>query len=140
MIYLASDHGGYELKEFIKNNYLLPNNIEFEDCGCDSDDSCDYPDFAHIASNKINNSSDVGIFVCGTGNGINMTANSHSNIRGALCWKKDIAELARSHNNANVMSLPGRHISNQEALECVESFLNTEFEGGRHQRRIDKIK
>jgi ribose 5-phosphate isomerase B len=138
MVVLASDHGGYDLKEEIKK-YLNSKSIDFKDVGCNSNESCDYPDFAHDAAKKIGKN-DLGIFICGSGNGINMTANSHSHIRSALCWEPTIAMLARAHNNANVMALPGRFIDSDKAIQCVNQFLNTEFEGGRHQKRIDKIK
>lgn len=137
-VVLASDHGGYSLKkEIIK--YLKDTNTKFIDVGCDNEDSCDYPDFAHDACNHLD-TNDLGIFICGSGNGINMAANSHINVRSALCWKKEIAELARLHNNANVMCLPGRFITTEEAINCVDKFLYTEFEGGRHLNRINKIK
>ena len=138
MIVLASDHGGYDLKEKIKE-YLNMVNLEFIDVGCNSNESCDYPDFAHKGCDEISES-DMGIFVCGSGNGINMTANSHGHIRGALCWTPEIAELARLHNDANVMCLPGRFISTHDAILCVEKFTNTQFEGGRHENRVNKIK
>ena len=137
-IILACDHGGYKLKtEIVK--YLTDNNIEFIDVGCNNEKSCDYPDFAHVACNKLG-FNNFGIFVCGSGNGINMTANSHINVRSALCWGEELASLARLHNNANVMCLPGRFISTEEAIKCVDTFINTEFEGGRHLKRINKIK
>lgn len=138
MIVLASDHGGYKLKEMIKEYFLLIG-YDYIDVGCDSEESCDYPDHVHRACNKIGDG-DFGIFVCGSGNGVNMTANSHKHIISALCWKSEIARLSRLHNNANVMCLPGRFIQTDEALSCVEEFINTEFEGGRHQNRVDKIK
>lgn len=137
-IILASDHGGYALKKEIVK-YLTENNIEHEDVGCDNEDSCDYPDYAHKASLMIDN--DIfGIFICGSGNGINMVANSHKHIRSALCWESELASLARQHNNANVMCLPGRYITVEEALKCVSNFMNIDFEGGRHINRINKIK
>jgi len=137
-VVLACDHGGYSLKqEIIK--YLNNSNIGFVDVGCDNEDSCDYPDFAHSACDYLGFHG-LGIFICGSGNGINMTANSHINVRSALCWKEEIAELARLHNNANVMCLPGRFITTEEAIKCVDKFLNIEFEGGRHLKRVNKIK
>ena len=138
MILLASDHGGHQLKEYIKK-YLEEKGIEYKDFGCDSEESCDYPDYAHDAANQIKDG-DFGIFICGTGNGINMTANAHNNVRSALCWMPTIAKLARAHNNANVLALPGRFMDKITAFNCVNEFLNTKFEGGRHQKRIDKIK
>jgi len=138
MIYLASDHGGYELKELISKK-LKDLGKEVTDVGCHSKDSCDYPDYAHDACSRIEKG-DLGIFVCGSGNGIQMAANSHNHIRAALCWTPEIAELARLHNNSNVMTMPGRFISEDDALMCVLKFISTSFEGGRHQRRVDKIK
>ena len=139
MIVLASDHGGYELKEMVKE-YLMLIEYNYTDVGCNSaEESCDYPDYVHMACNKINEG-DFGIFICGSGNGVNMSANAHNHIISALCWKPEIARLARLHNNANVMCLAGRFMKVGESLNCVEEFLNTQFEGGRHQNRVDKIK
>jgi len=136
---LAADHAGYELKEFIKE-FLQGRNIEYIDFGCNSKDSTDYPDYAHPMASAVENGQvDFGISVCGSGNGINMTANKHQGIRAALCWNSEISGLARSHNNANVCSLPARYISKEEAIDILSSFIDTEFEGGRHQKRIDKI-
>jgi ribose 5-phosphate isomerase B len=137
-IVLASDHGGFELKEKIKN-ILTQEGKEFVDVGCDNTDSCDYPQFAHAACSQIKDG-DLGIFICGSGNGIAMAANSHKHIRAAVCWDAELASLARAHNNANVMTLPGRFISEQEALDCVCMFVETDFEGGRHSKRVRKIK
>lgn len=139
-IAVCGDHAGYELKariiDYLKSNqvYLL------KDFGCHSSDSCDYPDFAHpMASSVENGEFDYGISICGSGNGISMTVNKHSGIRAALCWNAEIASLARKHNNANVLSLPARFVSVDEAIEMVNMFFSTNFEGGRHQTRIDKI-
>ena len=108
--------------------------------GTDDEDSMDYPDTIHpVAEDVSNQKSDIGIIICGSGNGANMTANKHKSIRSALCWNSHIATLARQHNNANILSLPARFISLNEAKEIVDHFLSTDFEGGRHQRRIDKI-
>lgn len=138
-IAMGSDHAGYSLKEYIKK-YLEENNISIKDFGPNSDERTDYPDYAHPVSNYIEENTDVyGILICGSGNGINMTANKHQGIRSALCWKKEIAELARLHNNANILVLPARYISEEEALSCVEVFFNTKFEGGRHCGRVEKI-
>lgn len=139
-IALASDHAGYELKlqviDFLKKN----NVAELKDFGCYSAESCDYPDFAHPLANAIEKGDyEFGITICGSGNGISMTANKHQNIRAALCWLPEIASLARKHNNANVLSLPARFIKEEDAIEMVKIFFSTDFEGGRHQRRIDKI-
>ena len=138
MIYLASDHGGYELKQLISEK-IIQLGKEVTDVGCHSNESCDYPDFAHDACGRIGEG-DLGIFICGSGNGIQMSANSHKHIRAALCWNSEIAELARLHNNANVMTLPGRFIEDNEAIHCVLKFINTDFEGGRHEKRVNKIK
>jgi ribose 5-phosphate isomerase B len=138
-IALASDHAGYTLKEHIKD-YLRKKGYQISDFGSFSDESSDYPDFAHPFSLAVERGEfDVGVSMCGSGNGINITANKHAGIRSALCWEVDIAELARQHNNANVCALPARFISIEKAEEIVDVFLNTKFEGGRHQRRIDKI-
>ena len=136
-IAIGSDHAGYELKEFLKKEI---DGVEFFDVGTKSEESCDYPDYAHPVAEKVENKEvDFGILICGSGNGISMAANKHKGIRAALSWKKEIAELARLHNNANIVSLPARYISNEEALEIVNIFLKTPFEGGRHQRRVEKI-
>jgi ribose 5-phosphate isomerase B len=136
---IAADHAGYGLKDTLKK-YLSEKGIEVSDFGTDSEESCDYADYAHPMASAVENGDiELGISVCGSGNGINMTANKHQGIRAALCWNKEISELARSHNNANVCSLPARFISEEEALEIIDIFLKTEFEGGRHQRRIEKI-
>jgi len=136
---LGSDHAGYQLKEKIKE-VLREKNIAFEDKGPFSEESVDYPDFGHkVAESVQNEESNFGIAICGSGNGINMTVNKYPKVRGALCWTKEICELARQHNNANVLSIPARFISENLALEIVEAFIKTDFEGGRHERRINKI-
>ncbi len=138
-IALCSDHAGYEKKEMIKG-YLEANGIEFEDFGTHSTESCDYPDYAHPAALAVESGEcGRGIALCGSGNGIAMTLNKHQGIRAALCWLPELASLARRHNDANVLVLPARFIEPEVALEIVNTYLNTEFEGGRHQRRIDKI-
>jgi len=138
-IAIGSDHAGYDLKEKVKD-HLNKKGINFEDFGPFSDDRADYPDFAHpVALSVESNNTDLGILICGSGNGINMTANKHQAIRSALCWREDIAEMARLHNNANIIALPARYISEELALNCVDIFLNTDFEGGRHSTRVDKI-
>ncbi len=139
MIAICSDHAGYELKSIIEG-YLEANNKEFEDFGTSSADSCDYPDFAHPCAVAVESGRCYpGIAMCGSGNGIAMTLNKHQGIRAALCWNTELAELARKHNDANVLVLPARFIAPEVALAIVDAFLNTPFEGGRHQRRIDKI-
>lgn len=136
---LCCDHAGYELKEYVKQ-LLDSKGLAYKDFGTNSMDSCDYPDFAHPLAVAVE-AGEVypGIAICGTGNGIAMTLNKHQGIRAALCWEEGIARLAREHNNANIIVMPGRFISREEATRSVEIFLNTPFEGGRHQRRIDKI-
>ncbi|MDR1198143.1 MAG: ribose 5-phosphate isomerase B [Prevotellaceae bacterium] len=135
----SADHAGYKLKMFLIE--LLQNEgNEITDFGTNSIESVDYPDFAHPLALAVESGEvDCGIAVCGTGNGINMTLNKHQKIRAALCWNCEIAALARKHNNANVCSLPARFISENEAAKIVETFLKSDFEDGRHQRRIDKI-
>ena len=137
---LACDHAGFEYKEQLKE-YLSSKKIEIKDFGCYSLDSVDYPDFAHQLAESIeNNENELGIQFCGTGNGINMSANKHQGIRAALCWNTHIAEQARLHNNANVLTMPARHLSWEEVKKIVDIFLSTDFEGGRHERRVNKIK
>ena len=139
-ISIGSDHAGFELKEKIKS-HLTQLNLTVFDKGCLSKESCDYADFAHaVCKDVTRKKSDIGILICGSGNGINMTANKWTDIRSALCWNKEITEMARLHNDANVLVLPGRYVDEKEALSCVDIFLKTEFEGGKHQNRINKIK
>ncbi len=136
---LASDHAGYPLKEQVKE-WLTARGYEYKDYGTNSTDSCDYPQFGHALAVAVENGQcQTGIAICGTGNGINMSVNHHKGIRGALCWQPEIAALARQHNDANILVMPGRFIDAETAEKCVDTFLNTEFEGGRHQRRIDAI-
>lgn len=136
---LCSDHAGFELKEYIKQ-ILDSRSLSYKDFGTYSSESCDYPDFAHPLALAVENGEVYpGIAFCGTGNGIGITLNKHQGIRAALCWQEEIARLARAHNDANVLVLPGRFISKEEATKAVDVFFNTPFEGGRHQRRIDKI-
>ena len=139
VIGLASDHAGYPLKEKVKE-WLTSMGYEYKDFGTNSTDSCNYPEFGHALAQAVESGEcTVGIAICGTGNGINMSVNHHKCIRGALCWMPEIAALARQHNDANILVMPGRFISEAAAKECVETFLGTEFEGGRHQARIDAI-
>jgi ribose 5-phosphate isomerase B len=136
---LACDHAGYELKVKIMN-YLREEGYELTDFGCYSAEPTDYPEFGHELAKYISvNLSDMGISICGSGNGINMTANKHPLIRSALCWNTEIAALAREHNDANICALPARFISFDEAKKIADVFLTTAFDGGRHKRRIDKI-
>ena len=136
---LGSDHAGFKLKEFLKK-YLSEKGFEIIDFGTKSIDSVDYPDFAHPVAKAVNDKEfETGILICGSGNGVNIVANKYPNVRAALCWLEEIAELARKHNNANILSLPARYISFEESIKIVDLFLSTTFEGGRHQTRIDKI-
>jgi ribose 5-phosphate isomerase B len=136
---LASDHAGFVLKKYIIDLFN-EQNIRYIDFGAYSTDSVDYPDFAHKLGTAIDSEDcDFGIAICGTGNGINMTLNKHRKVRSALCWNTEVTKLAREHNNANVLTLPGRLITQQEAYQMIVTFFNTPFEGGRHQKRIDKI-
>ncbi|MBS7376363.1 MAG: ribose 5-phosphate isomerase B [Muribaculaceae bacterium] len=138
-IALCSDHAGYATKQAVIA-YLEQAGIAYKDFGTYSEESCDYPDFAHKCAEAVESGECYpGIGICGTGEGVCMTLNKHQGIRAALCWKPEIAALAREHNDANVLVMPGRFISNDEALEITKVFLNTEFAGGRHQRRIEKI-
>ncbi len=139
IIPIGSDHAGFEMKSKIIK-YLEEKGYSLKDKGCFSADSIDYPDFAHPVAEYVENHHDtLGILLCGSGNGINMTANKHQGIRSALCWTAEIAQLARQHNNANILTLPARFISDELAFEIVDVFFNTEFEGGRHQKRVEKI-
>jgi ribose 5-phosphate isomerase B len=138
-IALGSDHAGYEYKEFLKQA-LTKAGWTVDDKGTNSPDSTDFPDYAHPVANAVEiGSAAAGILVCGSGNGVCMTANKHHGVRAALAWTEDIAKLARQHNNANVLCLPARFVSSQEAQVMVEAFLATAFEGGRHERRVEKI-
>ena len=135
-IFIASDHAGYDLKQNLLNQFpqILTN------LGTNSDQSVDYPDFAHILVNEVKSSSNnLGILICGSGVGMSIAANRDPNIRAGLVHNAEIAKLVRQHNDANVLVLPGRFIDVQEAIKCVENFLNTKFESGRHKKRIDKI-
>ncbi len=137
-IFIGSDHAGVDLKSAVIKHY--EGKFEFEDKGTFSQDSVDYPDFAHaVAEGVLNNADSLGILICGTGNGMAITANKHAGIRAALCWAPEIAALAKQHNNANIVVLPARFISTENALLTLQAYFDAEFEGGRHQRRIDKI-
>ncbi len=138
-IAIGSDHAGFDLKESVIK-HLKNKGVEVKDFGPFNDDRADYPDYAHPVANAVTNKEvDLGILICGSGNGINMTANKHQEIRSALCWQVDIAEMARLHNDANIIALPARYISEELALECVDIFISTDFEGGRHEGRVAKI-
>jgi len=136
---IASDHAGFELKEFVKD-YIKKKGYSCKDFGCYSAESCDYPDYAHPLAEAIESGVvDMGIALCGSGNGIGMTLNKHQGIRGAICWNAEIARITRAHNDANVLVLPARYICREESEKIINLFLITPFEGGRHQRRIEKI-
>ena len=136
---LASDHAGFELKEYVKT-WLEAKGYTFKDFGTYSTDSCDYPDFAHPLAEAVESGECYpGIAICGSGEGISMTLNKHQGIRAALCWTSEIAHMTRLHNDANVLVMPGRFISTETAGQIMDEFFSTEFEGGRHQKRIDKI-
>ena len=138
-ISIGNDHAGVEYKfEIIK--HLKSKGYTIKNYGTDTIDSVDYPDFIHpVALDVEEKKADFGIIICGSGNGANMTANKHQGVRSALCWNKEIVALARQHNNANIISIPARYTSIPQAVEMVQTFLKTDFEGGRHQNRVDKI-
>ena len=139
IIPIASDHGGFEMKEFIRE-HLMKEGYEVKDFGTYSPDSVDYPDFIHPLAREIYNGTyELGIIICGSGNGAQMVANKYPKVRAALCWTEDITRLARQHNNANIIALPGRFIDNELAFRLVKIFLTTNFEGGRHTLRVNKI-
>lgn len=139
-IAVCNDHAGFELKETILDHLKAIQVLTVKDFGSYTSDSCDYPDFAHPLALAIENGEfDFGITICGSGNGISMVANKHKGIRSALCWEKEIAAIARRHNDANVISLPARFITEIEATAMIDIFLTTDFEGGRHKTRVDKI-
>ena len=136
-VFIASDHAGFDLKESLKKRFA--DKFEFEDFGAFSTQSVDYPEFAHKLAQNVLDTNQYGVFICGTGNGMAMTANKHAGIRAGLCWNKDIAALIRQHNDANILVMPARFIPEETAFEILETFFATEFEGGRHQRRGEKI-
>lgn len=139
IIPMACDHAGYELKEYLKK-YLKEKGYEIKDFGTYSSDSVDYPDMIHPLAKEINEGVyEIGVIMCGSANGVSMVANKYPNIRCALCWEEEIAKLAKQHNNANIISLPARFISQEKASLILDAFLTTDFEGGRHQKRVDKI-
>ena len=138
-IAMASDHAGFELKRMIQL-WLEKEGAKVKDFGCFSTESCDYSDFAHpLAEAGEKGEYEFGIVICSTGNGITMTANKHQGIRAALCWETRLAELARQHNNANVLGLPANFVAPDKALDIVHAFFSSDFEGGRHERRVNKI-
>jgi len=136
---IGSDHAGFDLKEKVKV-HLEEEGHTVTDKGTYSADSTDYPDYAHAVASEVESGAvEFGILICGSGNGIAMAANKHEGIRCAVCWNREIGELARSHNNANIAALPARFVTDREGLDIVDAFLSVEFEGGRHQRRVAKI-
>lgn len=138
-IVLGADHAGFEHKEAVKN-FLLEKGYLVLDKGTHTTESVDYPDFIHPVAKAIEEGdAALGIIFCGSGNGVAMTANKHAHIRAAMAWLVELAELARQHNDANVLSIPSRYVSTELAIQMVDAFLKTDFEGGRHQRRVDKI-
>lgn len=138
-IAIGSDHAGFDFKEAIRNK-LTEQGFEVTDYGAFSNESVDYPDFAHpVASDVDSGTVNFGVLICGSGNGVCITANKHQGVRAALCWNNDLAALARQHNNANVICIPARFVDLDVAISMTETFLRTEFEGGRHQRRVEKI-
>ena len=139
IIAVASDHAGFDKKQVILN-YLREKGIAFKDFGCFSNESVDYPDFAHVIGEAIDKGEfEIGITFCGSGQGISIAANKHQNVRSAVCWCPEIAALAKQHNDANICAIPGRFVTDSEAIAIVEAYLNADFEGGRHARRIEKI-
>ena len=139
IIPIGADHAGFQTKQVLIE-FLTSLGHEVKDYGCFSEASIDYPDYAHpVAQHVASHPGTLGILLCGSGNGISMTANKHQDIRAALCWTKEIAALARQHNDANIISIPARYTSIQQAIEMVDTFLNTPFEGGRHGNRVKKI-
>jgi ribose 5-phosphate isomerase B len=138
-IAIGCDHAAFQLKEKLKD-YLISKGYETKDFGCYSEERADYPDFAHLVAKAVENKDfDFGLLMCGSGNGINMTANKHKGVRSALCWNAEIAALARLHNDANILTLPARFLSEDEAKKCIDIFYTTTFEGGRHTARVAKI-
>lgn len=138
-IAIGADHAGFSIKQVIIN-YLKTNNITVQDFGTFSEESVDYPDFAHPVATAVENKLfDLGILVCGSGQGVNITANKHAGIRSALCWNPEIAVLSKQHNDANIVAIPARFVTENEAIEISKAFLNTPFEGGRHLIRVNKI-
>ena len=138
-IAIGNDHAGYELKQKLKI-WIEAQDIEIVDFGSNSADSVDYPNIAHpLAAAVENGEFDFGVLICGSGQGVSLTANKHQGIRAALCWGEEIAKLSRKHNNANIVCLPGRFLNFEEGIDIVKAFFNTGFEGGRHQNRIDKV-
>ena len=140
-ISIGSDHAGFQLKEELKTKLkaVSPEYV-LHDKGCHTDQSVDYPDYAHEVAKSVSQGEvAMGVLICGSGNGVCMCANKHQGVRAALCWNKEIAALARQHNNANILCIPARFMSSEDAFAMLETFLKTAFEGGRHERRMEKI-
>ena len=137
-IAIGSDHAGFQLKQALII-YLQEKGWEPIDFGCPSEESIDYPDYAHPVAEYVEQNKTLGVLICGSGNGISMSANKHQGIRSAICWTQEIASLARQHNNANILSLPARFITTELGVAIAETFFTTDFEGGRHERRVNKI-
>jgi ribose 5-phosphate isomerase B len=138
-IAIGADHAGFDLKELLKN-WLERNGYFFKDFGTHSTESADYPDFAHPVADAVEKKQfDLGVLICGSANGVAITANKHQGIRAALCWTEEVAELSRQHNNANVVCIPARFVSTELAEKILDRFLHSSFEGGRHERRVSKI-
>ncbi len=138
-IAIGNDHAGYEIKRVLKE-WLEEQGYEIKNYGTDSPEAVDYPDFVHPVQSAVEKGEfDFGVVICGAGQGASITANKHQGIRATLCWMPEIAHLSRSHNNANVLCLPGRFLEKETAIEIMRVFLDTSFDGGRHQRRIDKV-
>lgn len=137
-IHIGSDHAGYELKTNLIE-YLKSKSFEVVDHGTHSADSVDYPDFAHPTASAVESEKVLGVLICGSANGVAMSANKHQGIRAAICWNEEIASLARQHNDANIICIPARFVSEELAKKMLDTFLNTEFEGGRHEKRVNKI-
>jgi len=136
---IGNDHAGTKYKRTIVD-YFKKKNFTVVNHGTDLEESVDYPDFIHpVAEDVKNKNSEIGFIICGSGNGASMSANKHKGVRSALCWNNEICKLSREHNNANILSIPARYVSIEEAIEMVEIFINTPFEGGRHQTRVEKI-
>lgn len=138
-IAIGADHAGFEFKELLKK-WLEKNGYQVKDLGTHSLDSVDYPDFAHPVASEVESAkADLGVLLCGSANGVAITANKHQGIRAALCWNEEVASLARQHNDANVVCIPARFVSYEQAEKILDRFLHASFEGGRHAKRVDKI-
>ena len=139
VIAIGCDHAGFVLKEYLKSE-LLPLGIDFHDFGTFSEESVDYPDYIHPLAKAVNNGEyEDAIIICGSGNGVAMVANKYEKVRAAICWNEEVVKLSRLHNNANILALPARFITKEQALDFVRLFFSTTFEGGRHERRVEKI-